>query len=297
MSWKVSVVIPCWNGREVLGKNLPAFLKMKGVFEWVLVDDGSTDGSADWVKKKFPQISVIVKRKSEGFPKAVNDGVRQTHGEYVAIINHDLTPRESTITSALPDFRNPGVVGVTFSESNEKGWGVGLWKGGWLETPYCEGDLSKPHETFWGSGGETIYRKAVWEKMGGYDEIFSPGYWEDVDFGFRARKRGWKLIWEPRSLLGSAERGTSFKSRFDPVKLIRIKERNRLLLIWKNITSKSLLREHYLAVVKRTITHPGYGMVVLEALKLFPEVKQRRAIEKKEVKLTDEEVFARFSQA
>lgn len=297
MNRKVSVVIPCWNGRKALDKSLPQSLKMKGVSEWILVDDASIDGSADWVEKNFPAVKVIRKTKNEGFPVTANTGVAAARSELVAIVNHDLIPVDDAVTKTLGHFQDPLVFGVTFRETGEKGWGIAAWRDGWLEISAGDGRAKAPHESFWGSGGETIYRKVMWNQLGGYDEIFSPGYWEDVDIGYRARKREWKLIWEPSAVLKSSARGESFGERWGDRTLLQIRERNRLLLIWKNVISRRLLGEHLFALGKRVLAHPGYLRAVLMSLQKLETVIKRREIERKEAKLTDEEVFRRFGAA
>lgn len=293
----VSVVIPNWNGLDLLKKSLPSITSMEEVTEVVLVDDGSIDDSVGWTKKNFPQVIVIAQSENKGFVKTVNAGVKRSKGELVAIINPDLISQSDTIKKSLFHFKDPSVSGVTFKETGEAGWGIVNWKDGWPELSSGRENLDKPHESFWGSGGETIYRKSVWEKLGGYDEIFSPGYWEDVDFGFRQRKRGWKIVWEPTAIVESSKRGESFNKRWEKNRLTRIKERNRLIFIWKNITSKKMLFENISAITKRSLLHPGYLKPVIQALLLLPEIKERREIERKEASLTDEEVFRQFKES
>src|SRR3989338_4727915 len=101
MNWQVSVVIPCWNGLEALKESLPAILKLKGVFEWILVDDASSDGSTNWVKENFPKVRVINQPKNGGFPLTANTGVKIAKGDLVAIINHDLIPKQDAIVNTL----------------------------------------------------------------------------------------------------------------------------------------------------------------------------------------------------
>ena len=133
--------------------------------------------------------------------------------------------------------------------------------------------------------------------MGGYDLIYSPGYWEDVDLGLRARRRGWKMLWEPSAVITSSVRGASFAKLLDTKSLIKIKERNRLLVIWMNILSGKLIKEHIYALVKRALTHPGYLFVIFAAITKLNIIIIRRNIERREGKLTDEQVFSRSNFA
>lgn len=297
MKPRVSVIIPYWNGLEKLRQSLPRAVLLEGVSEWILADDASTDKGTDWVKKNFPQVKIVSSPVNSGFPKNVNRGVSRSAGDFVAIINHDLIPSPDAVVIAMENFQDPSVCGVTFKETGEKGRGVCKWQSGWLEIPQPEKSDSQPRQTFWGSGGETIYRRSSWEQLHGYDEIFSPGYWEDVDFGYRSRKRGWKLIWDPRAVVESSQRGQSFNQRWDKDRLVKIKERNRLLLIWKNVISRQMLRDHFVALVKRVAAHPGYSFVLADTLKYLPQIIQKREIERKEATVTDEAVFNQFEKS
>ena len=296
MNWQVSVVIPCWNGLEALKESLPAILKLKGVFEWILVDDASSDGSTNWVKENFPKVRVINQPKNGGFPLTANTGVKIAKGDLVAIINHDLIPKQDAIVNTLVHFSKPNIFGVTLRETNELGGGIVTWQDGWLKLSAAK-VTNKPQATFWGSGGETIYKKKMWNLLGGYDLIYSPGYWEDVDLGLRARRRGWKMLWEPSAVITSSVRGASFAKLLDTKSLIKIKERNRLLVIWMNILSGKLIKEHIYALVKRALTHPGYLFVIFAAITKLNIIIIRRNIERREGKLTDEQVFSRSNFA
>ena len=126
-----------------------------------------------------------------------------------------------------------------------------------------------------------------------YVELLSPFYWEDLDLSYRAAKRGYKLVWEPKSVVDHEHETTI--GRFDKTMVARIKERNQLLFNWKNITSPGLFRKHIAGITSRTFRHPGYSRIILMALMRLSAAIKARNKERKESKISDEALLARFS--
>jgi len=130
-------------------------------------------------------------------------------------------------------------------------------------------------------------------KLGGMDEkLFSPFYWEDVDMGYRAWKRGWLLYWEPKGLVTHKHETTI--SKIPQKYRQRIQERNELIFAWKNFTSPILFRRHIAGLLKRAIRHPGYIRIVMMALGKIKLILKARGREKKECKISDEAILSRF---
>jgi GT2 family glycosyltransferase len=124
------------------------------------------------------------------------------------------------------------------------------------------------------------------------EKLFSPFYWEDVDLSYRALKRGFRLLWEPKAKVIHHHESTIGK--ISRKYRQRIQERNQLIFIWKNLTSPILFRKHVLGVFRRVSLHPGYLIIVLMALRKIKGVVKVRKREKKESKVSDEAIFARF---
>jgi GT2 family glycosyltransferase len=292
----VSVVIPSYNGLDLLSKNLPLVLKAaehKGnqILEVIVVNDGSVDQSVDFIKQNFPQVKVVSHKKNRGFSSAVNTGVRSSKGSLIALINNDVAPSENFLVKALGHFSDAKVFAVSFHEDGYS-WAEGSFKDGFVS--HGSGQNTKDvHRTLWVSGGSGIFRRDLWVKLGGMDEkLFSPYYWEDIDLGYRALKRGYELLWEPDSLV--FHRHESTVSRLPKKKVQRIQERNQLIFIWKNITSANLFRKHVVGLAKRVVTHPGYLLIVASALFRLGSISKPRRRERKECKISDEAIFASF---
>ena len=293
---EVSIVIPNYNGEELLEKNLPkvlACLKNKGnrIKEIIIIDDASTDGSVGLIKEKFPEIKLIKHKVNRGFSAAVNTGARTAKGKLIALLNNDVIPKEDFLVSVFPHFKNKNIFAVSLHEKGYS-WAKGRFENGFvLHEPGPK--TKEAHETLWVSGGSGVFRRSQWMKLGGMDEkLFSPFYWEDLDLCYRATKRGWGLLWEPKAHVEHKHESTIGKW---PKKYVqRIQERNQLFFIWKNITSPYLFRRHVAGVLTKVVRHPGYIRIVLMALFKMKQVLRARKKEKKETKISDEAIFARF---
>lgn len=292
----ISIIISNFNGEKLLEKNLPFVLNAKKypgnkIKEIIVVDDASKDGSVKFVKDNFPEVRVIKHKVNRGFSAVVNTGARSAKGELITLINNDVVPYKDFLEHVLPHFRKEEVFAVSLHEIGY-GWAKGKFENGFVGfEPGKEGD--ELHESFWVNGGSGVFRRDVWMKLGGMDEeLLSPFYWEDIDLSYRAAKRGYKLLWEPKAKVRHKHE-TTMKT-FPQKYVARIKERNQLIFMWKNITSPNLFRKHLAGLTRRSLRHPGYLRIVfMSAIKIRKVLKARRK-EKKESKVSDEAILARF---
>ncbi|MDI6785136.1 MAG: glycosyltransferase [bacterium] len=295
---KVSVVMPSLNGKTILEKNLPKLLiasenPKNSICEIIIVDDGSWDDSVSFLNNNFKdKIKLIKHTKNRGFSASVNIGVRATKGDLLLLINIDVIPEVDFLESALKHFNIKKVFAVSL---HEKGYGSAksYFGDGYIQIAMGE-ENEKTHPSFYVSGGSGLFRKSIWKELGGMDEkLLSPFYWEDIDLCYRALKRGYINLWDPNGKVLHHHESTI--SKFPKKYVGRIKERNQLLVIWKNIHSKSLIRKHILGVISRTLKHPGYLRVVLMALMRLKIAMKARKKEIKEGKVGDEAIFSMFS--
>lgn len=287
---KTAVVIPNWNGRKLLEKNLPKVLRV-GFDEVIIVDDGSSDDSVQFITLNFPVVMLIQNSRNLGFSKTVNKGVAATSADVVFLLNSDVIPKAGILPPVLAHLKDPNVFGVSLRE-------VGYW---WARPKLKHGFIGhepgtptyKPHSTFWVSGGSGAFRKSMWNKLSGMDTLFSPFYWEDIDLSYRALKRGWKLVWEPKAVVEHKHELTINPSNFPKRYLGYIKERNQLLFQWKHLPTSWLFTKHFVGLLWR-LRHPGYLVVVFLALLKLPLLTLRRLQEMKRTKLVYEDIFAQF---
>jgi len=295
---KVSVIMPNFNGKSILEKNLPKLFEAVNnpkneIIEVIVVDDGSWDDSVLFLTNSYKdKIKLIKHTKNRGFSAAVNTGVRSTKGDLILLINTDVIPDNNFLEPVLPHFKNPKVFAVSTHEEGYGGAKV-FFADGYIQLGmYPETKMACA--SFYVSGGSGVFRKSIWQELGGMDEkLLSPFYWEDIDLCYRAAKRGYLNLWEPNGKVFHKHESTI--SKFPKIYVSRIKERNQLLMLWKNIHSKNLIKKHILGLFARTLRHPGYIRIIIMALGRFGIMLRARSKEIKESKVSDEAIFAEFS--
>jgi GT2 family glycosyltransferase len=287
---KTSVIVINWNGADKLKKYLPEILKVRGVDEFIVADDHSTDNSIE-VVKSFPEVKLVERQTNNGFSSNVNSGARRASGDLVFLLNPDAVPDKDCLEKALPYFKDPLVFSVSCNTGGNWSWAK-FEKGFFWH--YMKDGAAETHQTLWARGGSGIYRKDLLEKLNGMDELFNPYYEEDLDLGYRATKRGYKNIWIKECRVTLNDDKGVIELNVTKKKVSAIAQRNQLLFIWKNITSERLFLEHKKALAKMLLTKPSYWNIFLSALKKWDEVSKKRRVEKKESMLTDEEILTMF---
>src|SRR3989344_3250250 len=199
---KISVVIPNYNGQDLLNKNLPKVINTCPNCEIIVVDDASTDSSSDFLKK-FKNVKVVRLNKNKGFANAVNIGVRKAKADLVVLLNSDVSPRANFLPRAVSHFNRDDLFAVGFADySHENGKVVIRGRGGAI---FDRGFVkhftltSESGKTLWVSGGSGIFDRYKFLELGGFDVNFAPFYWEDIDLCFRAWQKGYRCLFEPRS--------------------------------------------------------------------------------------------------
>ncbi len=296
---KVSIIIPVWNGKALLEKNLQRVIEAKdnelnNIAEIILVDDASPDDSIDFVKKNFrDKVRIVRLKKNRGFSGAVNMGVYASKHPLICLLNMDVIPEKNFLKSVHPLFQDNDVFAVTL---HEVGYGpaIGSFSKGFFQHKSGK-EKNKAQESMWASGGSAVFRRHIWIKLKGLDEeLFSPFYWEDVDIGYRAWKRGYKILWDPNSKVTHKHESVINPDSFARRYIQSVKERNYLLFQWKNITSDALWKKHKKYLYRYILKHPGYLRVAFNAWKKRNIVRDRREKEKRQSKVSDEAIFSRF---
>ena len=208
----VSVVIPHWNGVEVLSECLESLSETKYPnMEIIVVDNASTDGSPDWVSLNFSQVKLIENDQNYGYAGGCNRGAKTAEGEYLVFLNND-TIQDHHWLAGLVDFMNlnSNVAAVQpkildFFERTKFDYAGGA--GGWLDIlgfPFARGRVfleqerdngqyDKMRPIFWASGTAIMVRKSDFETAGGFDEIFF-AHQEEIDLCWKFHLMG-KEIW------------------------------------------------------------------------------------------------------
>ena len=312
----ISIVIPSYNGIYIVKKNLPKVLEIlkkekTDKKELIIVDDKSTDGSFEYLKdfkknnsKYDVDIKVAQNEKNLGFSSNVNNGVKLATGEVIILLNTDVIPRQDFIEPLLKHFADQDVFAVgCIDESLEgdrivlRGRGIGKWQRGFLV--HRAGALDRGN-TLWVSGGSGAFRKSIWEKLGGFEELYNPFYWEDIDLSYRALKSGYKIIFEKNSVVRHEHEKGTIKSHFTSSRVKKISYRNQIIFVWLNITEIKYLIYHIFWLpyhLVSTLLKGDYifAMGLLAAIGRIPKIIHKRILSKKLFKFNDEEVLQQFS--
>ena len=261
----IDIIISSYNAKSLLEKNLPEVVKFSGDAGIIVVDDGSDDGTLEFLKEKFPQVICLHHDKNQGFSKSMNIGIGYSQADFVVFLNNDVVPLKGYLEESLKYFVDKDILGVSFNEKNSS-WPKVSWHGGKFQFTRGE-DKSVAYYAGWLSGGSAMLRRELLVKLHNFNEIYSPGYWEDIDLGWRAWKSGLKILWIPDAhVLHQHE--SSF-SKLDPHFVSTIKQRNELLFIWQNFSEKRFTISHLLFLITHSIKHLGYLRIIFLALKEY----------------------------
>lgn len=252
----VDVVVVSWNGREdtlraleaVEAQATPPSLERTVT----VVDNGSTDGTAEAVARRHPGVRILRHAGNRGFTGGVRTGVEASRAELVVLLNNDAIPEPgwlAALTASMEE-AGPDVVAVGGKIVDPTGRRADFVRGamtfdghgfqpGFRKLLEAVDEPPQGAEIFFACGGNMIVRRTAFLELGGFDDDYF-AYLEDVDFGWRAWSAGRRILWEPRALarhrssatsdrLGSFERGVLF-------------ERNALQTVLKNYDDAMLRR-------------------------------------------------------
>jgi GT2 family glycosyltransferase len=306
-----------WDGKSLLAECLPAVLEAVrvdgGQHQVLVVDNGSTDGSARFVRENFPQVRVLELDRNYGFVGGNNRGVETVETDIVIFLNNDMIVDRGFLKPLLDGFIDDAVFAVTsqiyFEDKTahraETGKTRAKFEKGFLRVWHAPIDpvdeLKNTMPVFWAGGGSCAFDRAKYRLIGGLDELYKPFYVEDADISYQAWKRGWKCLLAPSSRVVHKHRATSSRE-FSHDFIDNTIRRNLYLFIWKNITDGSLILEH----IRRLPTiHSAAAMTLGGAFEVrayvrsvlrLPAALIRRWHHQSSTRVSDGDVFARSQQ-
>lgn len=284
----VSLLVLNYNGiqhlQDCLSTAVAAASDLGGPCPVVLVDNRSTDASVAFTREHFPSVEVIVSPQND-FLFSLNDVVRGRSEDIVVVLNNDMRFARGFVAPLLPHFTDPAVfaVGARIRDWNDSTDTVGprcarthhCWFYKWWNV-----DRQQAAFTLEACAGAVAYRRSMFIELGGFDPLFRPGYYEDLDLSYRAWARGWKAIYEPASR-ACHRISASMMARYGQIEHDRLSYRNHVLFTAKNVGGAAFLLGFLLLLPLRAVRPlirgdfvPFVGFV--QALPSLPRALARR---------------------
>lgn len=314
MAPSLSIVIPTWNGLDLLRESLPSVRRAASVYrertgaatELIVVDDGSRDETVSRLPVEFPEVCLVTKAVNEGFAAACNAGFGRSRHTLIGLLNNDVWVHDDYFLRQAEHFSDPSVFAVT---AKVFGWDEPVFmtggrygrfrRGFW--SVYFNYDVRRDQAGEWieqrhllsayAIGGFSTYRRDRVFELGGFNPLLSPFHWEDVDLAYRGWKRGWEIRYEPRSVAYhkiSATIDRNFRKRH----VDAVSFRNRLLFHWINLHSPTFIVRHFLTLGVMVLTRIlvldlDFYRALFQALAQWDEVRELRQREKAQAVRSD----------
>ncbi len=310
----ISVVIPTYNGADHLKDNLPYLIDILQDYknediEVVLTDDHSTDDTIEVLKKTKESsnipVTILESEKNGGFSVNVNKGVRKAKGEIVILLGGDVRPERDFLKPLTSHFTDEKVFAVGFLNQSDqdkgknilRGRGIGTWKKGFLLHSHGE---PVNDDTLWVDCGSGAFRKEIWDRIGGLQELYAPFYWEDVDISYRAQKMGYKVKIERKSLVVHEHEKGSIK-KINKNFVLETAYRNQFFFVWLNITDRNLLFQHIIFLPYHLLVaiKTGNLLFIKGFLKALGKLGKALSIRRKTTKdfvISDNSILERFKK-
>ncbi len=309
-----SIVIPSWNAKDLLEKYLPSVIEATSdADEIIVVDNASTDGSAEFLRRRFPRVRVIEAERNLGFGGGSNLGIQSARNRIAVLLNNDMRVTSDFLQPLLDGFTDEGVFAVSsqifFSDPSRRREETGLTSGtfekGFIRVRHvADSDITQPYPTFYAGGGSTAYDREKFLELGGFDPLYQPFYLEDTDLSYGAWRRGWKVLYQPQSRVFHEHRGTIGK-HYSREAILAYLKKNYVLMVWKNVHRWRWLLQHFCFLFghmalcwmgQETDTRTTIGAFIM-AVKNLPLALRQRSRALQWATVDDSAVFARTRPA
>jgi len=255
----ISVIIPVYKNTDLFLQNLKHNLDFLIGCQIIIVNDDP----AKSLKKDlnpFKNIVLIENKKNLGFGQSINTGVKKATGQYLLLLNSDVILNDKSYLLALTHLNSKEVFAVGFAQKEKDNSIVGKNKIFWQSGLYHHQKASdlKFGNNGWAEGGAALIDKEKFLTLGGFDPIYSPFYWEDVDLSNRAKKAGYQIVFEPKILVIHHHEST-IGQHFTKKQIKIIAYRNQLIFTWKNLSNPKLFFQHLLFLPYLIIRHLMIG--------------------------------------
>jgi len=304
----ITLIITNWNGRELLRECLPSVLAAVKVdsahsYEVMVIDDCSQDDSLDVLRKEFPEVRSEKTPRNLGFQGANNYAVELAQSPIVMPMNNDIKLDKKALLHLARHFDEGDVFAVSgkFFGFDQTTFLYGN-RGGYFQKGHFY-LYEKSHDaicqTLFACGGAFMVERKRYLELGGFDTLYHPLYYEEIDLSYRALKRGWQVAYEPSSIAYHKVQATiTRQGKRRQIGLISA--RNNYLFVWKNILDGRMTREFLLFIplfLLRDLLRlkSRFWIAFFMALKRLPLALAGRKKERLAVRFSDKEILERIN--
>jgi len=254
-----TIVILNFDGKHLLTECLPALIEAVrhagGKHDVLVVDNGSSDGSVQFIRQNFPEARILALDQNYGFIGGNNQAATRIDTDIIVFLNNDMVVDRGFLQPLLNPFSDPSVFAVTsqifFPDQTRRREETGKTRARfergffyfWHDTIGPEDEDIETLPVLWAGGGSCAIDRRKFLAIGGFDPLYHPFYFEDTDVSYQAWKRGWKCLLAPASRVIHKHRATTrakFSKRFVEV-MVR---KNQYLFTWKNVTDSAMIFQH-----------------------------------------------------
>jgi GT2 family glycosyltransferase len=257
---KATVIVLSWNGAADLPDCLDSVLSQQGAeAELLVVDNGSTDGSAALVRDRYPAAQLVENSRNLGFAAGMNVGMRLLREvpeppDVVVLLNQDTVVAPDWLQNILLPFEQDARIAAVGCKIYYPDGRTLQHAGAWLEPGRAiprhygygeldEGQYDQPRDLEWATGAALALRRSAIDEVGLFDEGYSPAYMEDVDLCWRLRRAGYRVHYAPSATLRHAES----RSITNRIRLLAFANRNRLRFVVKTFPIENIRGEFIVA--------------------------------------------------
>lgn len=242
----ISVIIPTYK-KSICLQNLRENIPYLKEYEIIIVND-NPDIRMKQDTATFKNVRLIENETNCGFAESMNKGVAHAKNPYIMFLNDDVVLTDSSFTKALDWFKKDSkLFAVSFAQIEKNDHTVGknilYWEKGFIH--HEKKDDMQTGFNAWAEAGACMIDKDKFTVIGGFNKLYSPFYWEDVDLSYQAYRHGFRVVFDSKIRVIHHHEST-ISHVFDKQYIRGVAFRNQLIFIWKNIDEFSLLGEHAL---------------------------------------------------
>jgi GT2 family glycosyltransferase len=294
----LSVVIPTYKKTDLLIRNLDHNRSYLEGCEIIVVNDYPRTPLPSEIKETYPDITLLENTQNLGFAGAVDEGIAIASHDYILLLNSDVYLKDQSYIAALEHFvSNTALFAVSFAQQEKDESVVGKNRIYWTRGFLLHAAVTDTSFGIngWAEGGACLIDRQKYMNIGGFDRVYAPFYWEDVDLSYRAWKAGYEVVFDPDVQVEHHHEST-IGSLFEKNFVQTTAYRNQFLFVWRNIRDIRFLLSHLFWIVSHLVimTLKGEWSFIKGFWQALSKIASASPMQRFEVKRKDRYVLGLF---